>query len=104
MKRQQRRRDQAHARSVVDAGRAEKNEELRTFSAHRRAAPKAIGGKSGERRRNCRRGAARPQEAERCVEQAKRAESWDGKIVHLTAAIEAIIGHFRYLESESRLK
>ena len=42
-------------------------------------------------------------EAEQCVEQAKRAESWDGKIVHLTAAIEAIIGHFRYLESESRL-
>ena len=35
-------------------------------------------------------------EAEQCVEQAKRAESWDGKIVHLTAAIEAIIGHFRF--------
>jgi hypothetical protein len=42
-------------------------------------------------------------EAERCVEQAKRAESWDGKIAHLTAAIAAIIGYFRYLESESRL-
>ena len=42
-------------------------------------------------------------EAEQCVEQAKRAESWDGKIVHLTAANEAIIGYFRYLESESRL-
>ena len=42
-------------------------------------------------------------EAERCVEQAKRAESWDGKMVHLTTAIEAIIGYIRYLESETRL-
>jgi hypothetical protein len=42
-------------------------------------------------------------EAERYVEQAKRAESWDGKMAHLIAAIAAIIGYVRYLESESRL-
>jgi hypothetical protein len=42
-------------------------------------------------------------EAERYVEQAKRAESWDGKMAHLTAAIAAIIGYVRYLESGSCL-
>jgi hypothetical protein len=35
-----------------------------------------------------------PNEAEQCVEQAKRVESWDAKMVHLTAAIEALIWLF----------
>ena len=41
-------------------------------------------------------------DAERCLEQARRAERADEKVVHFAAAIDAVARHLRHMEGEAR--
>jgi len=41
-------------------------------------------------------------DAERCLEQARRAESAEERVVYFTAAIDAVAHHLRHMAGEAR--